>query len=130
MVVRTIHRILQDSNQFTPIEDKLSEPPSENKQTWAHPVIFEPQPKIKLIHSSYQVTTFLDFASYINGFNRVKKYIEDYWQDLQEPAYFERVKHISTNRGSSPLLDEQDYAAFQSSEYCKHYLLHAAHALK
>ena len=112
VLINTVHGILPGSNQFTPREDKLSELPPENKQSWAHPVIFEPQPKIKLIHSSYQVTTFLDFAPYINGFNRVKKYIEDYRRDLQDPAYFERVKHISTNRGSSPLLDDQDYAAF------------------
>ena len=119
VLIAIVHGILQDSNQFTPIEDKLSEQPPENEQSWAHLVIFEPQLKIKLTHLSYQVTSFLDFAPYINGFNRVKKYIKDYWRDLQDPAYFERVKHISTSRGSSPLLDEQDDAAFQSSEYCQ-----------
>ena len=119
MVISTVQGILQDSNKFTPIEDKLSEPSPENKQSWAHPVIFEPQPKIKLTRSSYQVTTFLDFASYINSFNKVKKYIEDYRRDLQNPASFERIKHFSTNQGLSPLLDDQDYVAFQGSEYCR-----------
>ena len=116
MVISTVQGILQDSNKFTPIEDKLSEPPPENKQSWAHPVIFEPQPKIKLTHFSYQVTTFLDFAPQINGFNKVKKYKEDYHRDLQNPAYFERIKHFSTNE--DPLL-AQDYVAFQGSEYCR-----------
>ena len=69
MVISTVQGILQDSNKFTLIEDKLSEPQPETKQSWAYPVIFEPQPKIKLTHSS-----FLDFVS----FNKVKKYIEDY----------------------------------------------------
>ena len=78
VLINAVHGILQGSNQFTPTEDKILEPLPENKQSWAHPVIFEPQPKIKLTCFSYQVTTFLDFAPYINGFNRVKKYIEDY----------------------------------------------------
>ena len=82
VLITTVHWILQGSNQFTSIEDKLLEPPPENKESWAHPAIFEPQLKIKLTHSSYQVTTFLDFALCINGFNKVKKYIEDYWRDL------------------------------------------------
>ena len=110
--------LLPDTNQFTPQEDKLSDLPPKNEQTWAHLVIFEPQPKIRLTCSSYQVTTFLDFVPYMNRFLKVKKYIENYCLDLHNPSYFKWIKHVLTSQGSSPLMD--DDAAFQSSEYCKH----------
>ena len=47
---------------FVPSASGLSDAPPENKQDWLHPVIFEPQNKIQLTHSTYQVTTFLYFA--------------------------------------------------------------------
>ena len=43
---------------FVPSAAGLSDTPPENKQDWLHPVIFEPQNKIQLTHSTYQVTTF------------------------------------------------------------------------
>ena len=60
---------------FVPSATGLSDAPPENKQDWPHPVIFEPQNKIQLTHSTYQVTTFLDFAPFMNGFNNVQNYI-------------------------------------------------------
>ena len=47
---------------------ELSDAPPENKQDCLHPVIFEPQNKIQLTHSTYQVTTFLDFAPFYEWF--------------------------------------------------------------
>ena len=60
---------------------ELSDTPPENRQEWLHPVIFEPQNKIQLTHSTYQVTTFLDFAPFINGFNNVQSYIKNFKKD-------------------------------------------------
>ena len=54
---------------FVSSATELSDTPPENRQEWLHPVIFEPQNKIQLTHSTYQVTTFLDFAPFVNGFN-------------------------------------------------------------
>ena len=36
----------------------LSAPPLKNPNKWRHSVIFKPQPKIQLTHSSYKVTSF------------------------------------------------------------------------
>ena len=47
---------------FVSSATELSDTSPENRQEWLHPVIFEPQNKIQLTHSMYQVTTFLDFA--------------------------------------------------------------------
>ena len=97
---------------------ELSDTPPENRQEWLHPVIFEPQNKIQLTHSTYQVTTFLDFAPFVNGFNNVQNYIKNFKKDIHDSDYFSMVMHKSTNPHASPLLDEQDLAAFMQSAYC------------
>ena len=104
---------------FVPLATGLSDAPPENKQDWLHPVIFEPQNKIQLTHSIYQVTTFLDFAPFMNGFNNVQNYIRSFKENVSNPAYFSKIKHKSTNTGSSPLLDEQDLEVFMQSAYCQ-----------
>ena len=103
---------------FIPSTSELSEAPPENKQGWLHPVIFEPQNRIQLTRSSYQVTTFLDFAPFLNGFLTVQTYIKEFKKDIRNPDYFNKIQHKSTNTGSSPLLDEQDHDAFLKSQYC------------
>ena len=97
---------------------ELSDTPPENRQELLHPVIFEPQNKIQLTHSTYQVTTFLDFAPFVNGFNNVKNYIKNFKKDIHDPDYFPMIRHKSTNPCVSPLLDEQDLATFMQSAYC------------
>ena len=104
---------------FVPPAAELSDVPPENKHDWLHPVIFEPQNKIQLTHFTYQVTTFLDFAPFMNGFSNVQNYIKSFKADVSNPAYFSKIKHKSTNTGSSPLLDEQDLEPFMQSAYCQ-----------
>ena len=104
---------------FVPSAAELSDAPPENKQDWLHTVIFEPQNKIQLTHSTYQVTTFLDFAPFMNCFKNVQNYIKSFKADVSNPTYFSEIKHKSANTGSSPLLDEQDLEAFMQSTYCQ-----------
>ena len=103
---------------FVSLATELSDTPPENRQEWLHPVIFEPQNKIQLTHSTYQVTTFLDFAPFVNGFNNVQNYIRNFKKDIHDPAYFSMIRHKSTNPRASPLLNEQDLAAFMQSAFC------------
>ena len=103
---------------FISLATELSDTPPENRQEWLHPVIFEPQNKIQLTRSTYQVTTLLDFAPFVNGFNNVQNYIKNFNKDIHDPAYFSMTRHKSTNPRASPLLDEQDLAAFMQSAYC------------
>ena len=53
-----------DQPVFVPSAAGISNALHENKQDWLHLVIFEPQNKIQLTHSTYQVTTFLDCTFY------------------------------------------------------------------
>ena len=70
LLLATMCIISVDTEQpvFIPSTSELSEAPPENKQGRLHPVIFKLQNRIQLTRSSYQVTTFLDFASFLNGF--------------------------------------------------------------
>ena len=108
-----------DQPIFVPSAAGLSDAPPENKQDWLHPVIFEPQNKIQLTHSAYQVATFLDFVPFMNGFNNVQNYIRSFKEDVSNPTYFSKIKHKSTNMGFSPLLHGQDLDTFMQSAYCQ-----------
>ena len=103
---------------FVSSATELSDKPPENRQEWLHPVIFEPQNKIQLTRSTYQVTTFLDFAPFVNGFNNLQNYIKDFKKGIHNPEYFSLIMYTSTNPCASPLLNEQDLATFMQSAYC------------
>ena len=66
-------------------------PPPQNKNDWVHSVIFEPQPKVQLTHSSYKITSFLDFQPFLQGFQSVDAYIKNLMKDIANPAYFRRL---------------------------------------
>ena len=100
---------------FVSSATELSDIPPENRQEWLHSVIFEPQNKIQLTRSTYQVTTFLDFAPFVNRFNNVQNYIKNFKKDIHDPDYFPMIMHKSTNPCVSPLLNEQDMADFMQS---------------
>ena len=80
---------------FVPSAAELSDVPPENKQDWFHPVIFEPQNKIQFTRSTYQVTTFLDFASFMDGFSNVQNYIKSFKPGISNPAYFSKIKALT-----------------------------------
>ena len=94
---------------------ELSDKPPENRQEWLHPVIFEPQNKIQLTRSTYQVTTFLDFAPFVNN---LQNYIKDFKKDIHNPEYFSLIMYTNMDSRASPLLNEQDLATFMESAYC------------
>ena len=41
----------------------LLAPPPQNKNDWVHSVIFEPQPRMLLTHSTYKITSFFRFST-------------------------------------------------------------------
>ena len=66
----------------------LLSPPPQNKNDWVHSVIFEPQPKMQLTHSSYKITSHLDFQPFLQGFQSVDAYIRNLMTDIADPTYF------------------------------------------
>ena len=45
--------------------DQMSIPPQENTADWVHSFIFEPMKAICLTQSTFKVTTYIDFAPYL-----------------------------------------------------------------
>ena len=69
------------------ISKTLSSPPPRNPNKWTHSIIFEPQQQIQLTHSSYKVTSFLDFQPFLQGFQNVKNYLDHLWEDIFHETY-------------------------------------------
>ena len=82
--------VLEEPSIPTPGQP-LSLPLPQNKTKWVHPVIFEPKPKIQLTQSSYKVTSFLDFSTFLEGFQAVYQYSEDFKKDLNNPNTFRNL---------------------------------------
>ena len=69
----------------------LSAPLPQNKNDWVHSVIFEPQLKMIFTHSTYKITSFLDFQPFLQGFQSVDAYIKNLIKDIANPAYFRKL---------------------------------------
>ena len=78
-------------------------------------IIFEPQPQMQLTHSSYKVTSFLDFQPFLQGFQNVKNYLDQLWTDIRDPFYYEYlfipIQHIPID----PTINNSHIATFKNS---------------
>ena len=46
---------------------------------------------MQLTHSSYKITSFLDFQPFLQGFQLVDVYIKNLMADITDPTYFRRL---------------------------------------
>ena len=49
-----------------------------------YPVIFEPIRNIRLSHSAYKVTTFIDLQPYLDYFDNYEKFLNQFTEDLKD----------------------------------------------
>ena len=112
-------KVLMPDDSIVSSVISISELPPENKQEWVHPIIFEPQERIQLTQSSYQVTTFLDFKPFLNAFRNIKGFIEDFWKDINNPEFFHELMSITGEEDESPIKDDKTFDDFEASTYCQ-----------
>ena len=110
--------ILQEPSMPSP-EQILSLPPPQNKNKWVHPVIFEPQTMIQLAWSSYNMTSFLDFQHFLDGFKSVYHYLENFKANPYNPEYAQRLVHKDASVHITPLSNETLIHEYFSSIPCK-----------
>ena len=84
-----------------------------------HSIIFEPQPQIQLMCSSYKVTSFLNFQPFLQGFQNVKHYLDRLWTDIWDPFYYEYlvsplIQHIPID----PSINNSHITKFKNSHLC------------
>ena len=63
----------------------------------AYPVQFEPLAHIRLSRSTYKVTTFIEFKSYINSFRKFQTYLETFLTDLTDPKRVSAFRLLLSN---------------------------------
>ena len=83
-------------------------------------VIFEPQPKIQLTHSSYKVTSFLDFQPFLHGFQYVSNYLDNLWTDVNNPSHFWHLFIPFANVLIDPTINDSHIENFLKSPACHH----------
>ena len=83
-------------------------------------VIFEPQPKIQLTHSSYKVTSFLDFQPFSQGFQSVNKYLNDLWTDINNSSHFWQLFILFALVIIDPTINDSCIENFLKSPACHH----------
>ena len=78
-----------------------------------YPVIFEPLQNVQTSHSTYKVTSFIDFAPYLEYFQQFEKYLEAFKTSIQafedDPVLQEFREETLAATGS------------KAGEACKHY---------
>ena len=70
-------------------------PPPENTADWVNSFIFEPMKAICLTQSTFKVTTYIDFAPYLETFQTVHDYLQDFKNDLDDPSYLQYLTYGS-----------------------------------
>ena len=103
------------------VSKTLSLPPPQNSNNWVHLVIFKPQPKIQLTHSSYKVTSFWDFQPFLQGFQSVNKYLNDLWTDINNPSYFWQLFIPFAYVQIDPTANDSHIENFLKSPACHHH---------
>ena len=64
----------------------------------AYPVQFEPLAHIRLSRSTYKVTTFIEFRSYIDSFRKFQTYLETFLKDLTIPTRVSAFRLLLSNK--------------------------------
>ena len=64
----------------------------------AYPVQFEPLAHIRLSRSTYKVTTFIEFKSYINSFRKFQTYLETFLTDLTDSKRISAFRLLLSNK--------------------------------
>ena len=109
------------TQQQIPLADSISPPPPENKHDWVHSVIFEPQKKMHLTRSTYSITTFLDFAPFLDAFAFVQEYLLAFQKDLDNPAYLGRITTQLQRDTISPLTNDSLLHEYLGTSECRAY---------
>ena len=109
---------LQEPSMPTPGQS-LSLPTPQNQNKWVHPVIFKPQPKIQLTRSSFKVTSFLDFELFLESFQAIYQYLENFKKDLNNPQYMQKLVFENIPMHITTLLNKSYIHKYFDTELCR-----------
>ena len=65
------------------VDDSFMSPPRPIQEGQkAEPVIFEPEPRIRVSRSTYKVYSYIDFQTYIDSFKRLGTYLHSFYDNV------------------------------------------------
>ena len=76
---------------------------------------------IRLSRSTYKVTTFIEFAPYIQSFRNFEVYLHKFVQDLQDPSRVSGFIHLLTQHEDQVILSNKqsrDFSRFLDNHPC------------
>ena len=110
-------RLTQSINNDNPYSDVEAIIPGQQPTS----VLFEPMVHIGLSRSTYKVTTFIEFAPYIQSFRNFEVYLHKFVQDLQDPSRVSGFIHLLTQHKDQVILSNKqsrDFSRFLNNHPC------------
>ena len=101
-------RLTQNINNDNPYSDVEAIIPGQQPTS----VLFEPMVHIRLSRSTYKVTTFIEFAPYIQSFRNFEVYLHKFVQDLQDPSRVSGFIHLLTQNKDQVILSNKQSRHF------------------
>ena len=101
-------RLTQNINNDNPYLDVKAIVPGQQPTS----VLFEPLVHIRLSRSTYKVTTFIEFAPYIQSFINFEKYLLKFVEDLQDPTRVSGFVHLLTQHQEKMIPTNQQAKEF------------------
>ena len=84
-------------------EEWMSPPRQEHTSKHIESVIYEPLPQIVLSRSTYKITSFIEFAPYMESFKKFERFLNRFTRDLDNPDFVGPLYNI--NRTKADLWD-------------------------
>ena len=89
---------------FPPIEEEtdwMSPARQEHQSKHIESVIYEPLPRIVLSRSTYKITSFIQFAPYIESFKKFERFLNRFTRDLNDPEVVGPLYNINRTKTDS-----------------------------
>ena len=76
----------------------MSPPRQEHTSRYIESVIYEPLPRIVLSRSTYKITSFIEFAPYIESFKAFERFLNRFTRDLDNPDFVGPLYNINRTK--------------------------------
>ena len=95
------------------LEQWMSPSHAEHESKYIESVIYEPQPKVVLSRSTYKITSFIEFAPYIDSFKRFERFLNRFTKELDSPDFVGPLYNVNRTKSESWNGPKSDYFRVQ-----------------
>ena len=95
------------------LEQWMSPARAEHTSKYVESVIYEPQPRVVLSRSTYKITSFIEFAPYIDSFKKFEKFLHRFTKELDSPDFVGPLYNINKTKSDIWSGPKSDYFRVQ-----------------